>query len=336
MMKTQRSSAFRTLCVLVTGATLLGTALVAQQNNKKPAPQTWEEKKAARFKGPNEDQKKLIAEAVPTKATVKPAKPRKVLAMYRCEGFIHTSIPFANHALEVMGEKSGAYSVEIVDTYDVFTAENLAKYDILLLNNTTHLKPDDAQKKAILDFVNGGGGLVGIHAAADNFGGWDEGIALVGGIFNGHPWNAGGKWAFKNDDPQSPINAVFQGKGFWHTDEIYWYKPESFEGRERLRVLLSLDMTKKENQKPVEGDKHKDKIKGSLEDIDVAVSWCRQIGEGRLFYTNLGHRDDTFWNADVLQHILDGIQYAAGDLEADATPSAKAKLGEPALAPDQG
>lgn len=335
-MKNHPPSTLRTLGLLVIGAALLGSALVAQQNNKKPAPQTWEDKKAARFKGPNDDQKKLIAEASPAKATAKPAKARKILAMYRCEGFIHTSIPFANHALEAMGEKSGAYSVDIVDTYEVFTAENLANYDILLFNNTTHLKPNDSQKKAILDFVNGGGGIVGIHAAADNFGGWDEGIALIGGIFNGHPWNAGGKWAFKNEDPKSPINAAFDGKGFWHTDEIYWYKPESFEGRERLRVLLSLDMTKAANQKPVQGGKNKDKIKGSIEDIDVAVSWCREIGEGRLFYTNLGHRDDTFWNADVLQHLLDGIQYAAGDLEADATPSAKAGLGDPVLAPAEG
>lgn len=325
-------STTRTLSLLVAGATLLGTALLAQQN-KKPPPQTWEEKKAARFTGPKDDEKKRIAEAVPTEATVKTDSPRKVLVMYRCEGFIHTSIPYANHALAVMGDTTGAYEVEIVDTYDVFTKENLSQYDILLFNNTTHLKPDEEQRAAILGFIEGGGGIVGIHAAADNFGGWEEGVAMIGGIFNGHPWNAGGKWAFQNDDPESPINAAFGGKGFWHTDEIYWYKPESFQGRERLRVLLSLDMSKEANQKPVQGDKFKDKIDGPLEDIDVAVSWCRKIGDGRLFFTNLGHRDDTFWNPAVLQHILDGMQFAAGDLEADTTPSAKANLGAPALAP---
>ncbi len=331
-MKKSSPSPLRTFVLLVSGAALVGSALFAQQEKKKE-PQTWEEKKAARFTGPNDEQKKLIEEAVPSEATAKPAKARKILAMYRCEGFIHTSIPYGNHALEQMADKTGAYSIDITDSYDVFTAGNLANYDAILFNNTTHLKPNDEQKKAILDFVNQGGGVIGIHAAADNFGGWDEGIALIGGIFNGHPWTAGGKWAFKNEDPKHPLNAAFGGKGFWHTDEIYWYKPESFEGRERLRILLSLDMTKKANQKPLENEKFKDMIEGSKEDVDVAVSWCRKIGEGRLFYTNLGHRDDTFWNADVMQHLLDGIQYALGDLEADATPTAKAGLGDPVLAP---
>jgi len=328
-------SPHQTLTLLAVGAALVGSTLIAQQE-KKPEPQTCEEKKAARFTGPNDEQKKLIAEAVPAKATAKPAKARKILAMYRCEGFIHTSIPFANHALEQMAAKTGAYSIDIVDTYDVFTADNLAKYDAILFNNTTGLKPDADQQKAILGFVNGGGGIVGIHAAADNFGSWPEGVAMIGGIFNGHPWNAGGKWAFKNEDPQSPLNAAFKGKGFWHTDEIYWYKPESFQGRERLRVLLSLDMSKAENQKPLENEKTKATLTVAPDQVDVPVSWCRKIGEGRLFFTNLGHRDETFWHPEVLLHLLDGIQYALGDLEADATPSAKANLGAPVLAPEQG
>lgn len=331
-MKKRTHSPRRTLTLLAAGAALAGTALIAQQE-KKPEPQTWEEKKAARFTGPDDAQKKLIAEAVPATATAKPAKERRILAMYRCEGFIHTSIPYGNHALEEMAKKTGAYSVDITDSYDGFTAENLARYDAILFNNTTHLKPNESQRKAILDFVNGGGGVIGIHAAADNFGGWDEGIALIGGIFNGHPWNAGGKWAFKNEDPKHPLNAAFGGRGFWHTDEIYWYKPESFQGRERLRVLLSLDMSHETNLKPLENEKVKPQLTTSPDKVDVAVSWCRKIGDGRLFYTNLGHRDDTFWNPEVMRHLLDGIQYALGDLEADATPSAQAGLGTPVPAP---
>ncbi|MCB1232523.1 MAG: ThuA domain-containing protein [Verrucomicrobiae bacterium] len=333
-MKKPSRSPLNTLTLLVAGAALAGSALFAQQQ-KKDEPQTWEEKKAARFTGPNDEQKQLIAEAVPSKATAKPAKPRKILAMYRCEGFIHTSIPFGNYALQQMAEKTGAFSVDLADTYDIFTPENLAKYDVLLFNSTTHLQPNDAQKKAILDFINGGGGVVGIHAAADNFGDWPEGVAMIGGVFNGHPWGAGGTWAFKNEDPTHKLNAAFGGKGFWHTDEIYWYKPESFQGRDKLRVLLSLDMSKEANQKALDNERYKDMVQGDRKDVDVAVSWCRKIGEGRLFFTNLGHRDDTFWNPEVMQHLLDGIQFALGDMEVDTTPSAEAHLGDPVLAPEK-
>jgi type 1 glutamine amidotransferase len=124
-------------------------------------------------------------------------------------------------------------------------------------------------------------------------------------------------------------------KGFWHKDEIYWYKPENFQGRDKLRVLLSLDLSKAENQKPLANDTDKEKLKGTAPaDVDVPVSWCREVGKGRLFFTNLGHNDLTFANKAALQHMLDGIQYALTDLDADATPSGSVKV-EVAPAPEQ-
>ncbi|MEO1530262.1 MAG: ThuA domain-containing protein, partial [Planctomycetota bacterium] len=171
------------------------------------------------------------------------------------------------------------------------------------------------------DFVADGGGLIGIHAASDNFNRHPECLKMVGGTFNGHPWGAGGKWAFKLNDPAHALNKAFDGKGFWHTDEIYQYKPESYVGTGVLRVLVSLDMS----QSAV-----LDRIKDGPR--EVPVSWVREIGDGRLFYTNFGHRDDTFRKPVIMKHLLDGIQFALGDLEADARPTDQANLGEPALA----
>ena len=50
------------------------------------------------------------------------------------------------------------------------------------------------------------------------------------------------------------------------------------------------------------------------------ISWCDDYGDGRVFYCSLGHRDEIYWNATVLKHYLAGIQFAIGDLDADATP----------------
>jgi len=314
---------------------LAGTfALVAQDKKKKEEPKTWPKKAAQRFGDkPTADQKKEIEAAIPD-ASTKPKKERKVLVFWLCEGFIHTSIPFGNYAMEQIAAKTDAFKADLSYEYDVFTKENLAQYDAIIFNNTTHLKPNKEQQDAILDFVNGGKGIVGLHAAADNFGGWDEGVAMIGGIFNGHPWTSGGTWAFKLDDPDHVLNAAFKEKGFWHKDEIYWYKPESFQGREKLRVLLSLDMSKAANAKPLENEKNKEKVQGEVKDVDVPVSWVREIGKGRLFFTNLGHNDMTFANTAVLQHMLDGIQYAMGDIEADAKPSSEVK-DDAALAPEE-
>lgn len=286
-------------------------------------PDPWQKKKAERFKLITDQHRDSIVAAVPKKAAVKPKQARRVLMFYRCEGFIHNSIPYANLAIQETAKATKAFEVDLADTYDVFTAANLKKYDCILLNNTTHMKfPTEEHEKAFLDFVSSGKGLAGFHAASDNFGAHPACCALVGGQFNGHPWGGGGNWAFKLDDPSHVLNKAFEGNGFWHTDEIYQYKPESYQGPEVLRLLVSLDMTK-------------DEVSGRIKDgpREVPVSWIRKAGKGRVFYTNFGHREDTFWNPVVLRHMCDGIQYALGDLAADDVPTADSEQQEPALAP---
>jgi uncharacterized protein len=292
----------------------------------------WEQRKAERLQPVTDSQQMSIVEAVPEQASAKASSPRRVLVFYRCEGFIHTSIPHGNFATQQMGRRTGAFQVDLADTYDVFTAENLAQYDAIVLNNTTHLKfPEPAQEKALLEFVSSGKGLVGYHAATDNFYAHPEAAAMMGGQFNGHPWNAGGTWAYKLDDPEHTLNSAFAAQGFWHQDEIYQYRPDTYQGPEVLRLLVSLDMTKQAVVDPIKDDS----TKGGYEPgpREVPVSWVRKYGEGRVFVTNLGHREETFWQPAVLRHMLDGIQFAVGDLDADATPTAQASAKDPALAP---
>ena len=57
----------------------------------------------------------------------------------------------------------------------------------------------------------------------------------MGGVFNGHPWTAGGTWAFKNEAPENVLNQGFAGKGFMHKDEIYCYK-EPYRSRKHQRT----------------------------------------------------------------------------------------------------
>lgn len=309
---------FRKLLPLLALAAATSAAAVSQAQDD-----AWQKQKAERFKPFTAAQTDPIDAAVPTAATAKPERERRVLVFYRCEGFYHSSIPYANYALQKMGEQTGAFKVDLADTYDVFNSENLEKYDCIILNNTTGMTfPQASQQIAFLDFINGGKGLMGIHAASDNFGRHPECRAIIGGEFGGHPWNAGGNWAFKLDDPEHVLNAAFEGKGFWHTDEIYQYKNETYVGPKVLRLLVSLDMGQQEVSKQINDGPR-----------EVPVSWLRKAGDGRVFYTNFGHREDTFQNPLILRHMLDGIQYAIGDLEADATPTAEIPKVQPAHSP---
>lgn len=253
-----------------------------------------------------------IEAAVPSTATVKPRAARKILAFWRCEGFFHgDGIAGGNHALKTMAQKTGAFTVDFSDDYAVFEAKNLAGYDAILLNNTTQLKfPDAGKKQAFLDFVQKGKGVIGIHASTDSFYDWPEAAATMGGLFDGHPWGGNGTWAFKIDEPGHLLNKAWGGKGFKLKDEIYQFK-DPYTRADR-RVLVSLDLTD-----PVTGGV-KDGVKRT--DKDFAVAWIKKCGQGRVFYCSLGHAANVFQDAAVLRFYLDGIQYALGDLEADANP----------------
>ena len=115
--------------------------------------------------------------ALPDTAPAKPRRPRRVLVLARAAGYVHSSIPLAARTIEEMGRKTGAWSTTI--TYDAadVNEKNLAQYDALFLASTTGEfldDPDDAaataaRRKALLDFVRGGKGLAGIHAASDSY-----------------------------------------------------------------------------------------------------------------------------------------------------------------------
>ncbi len=256
-----------------------------------------------------------IEAAAPEKATAKPAKARKILVFWLCKGWFHECIPVTNKAIEVMGKKTGAYSVVFSDDMNVFDANKLAEFDAILFNNTTKLDFNQpGQKEALMDFVKGGKGIIGLHAATDNFYKWPEAAEMMGGLFVAHPWTAGGVWAIKDYEPNHPLNAAFKGEGFKVKDEIY--RQKKLGPVEKRRILLTLDMD----------DPATKSAKGVMEsDIDMPISWIRDYGKGRVFFCGFGHNNEMYYRPAILQHELDGIQFALGDLKVDATPVKEGK-----------
>ena len=274
--------------------------------------------------GISEEEIKKIQEAMPVKAVVEPAGPRKLLVFNLCGpgGYRHSSIPYWDKVLEIMAQKTGAFSVEISNDVNVFNADNLKQYDAVCFNNTTTL-PFSPKKtpelcKSLMDFVKGGKGIVGIHAATDSFYKepflWPEASQMMGGKFTGHPWTGNGTWAIKIDEPNHPLMAPFKGKGFKIKDEIYRTEPPLYSRSKQL-VLMSLDMADETTQKTAE----------KPTDEDTGISWIKSWGQGRMFYCSLGHNHAVTWTAPVLEHYLRGIQFALGDLKVDTKPKPETK-----------
>jgi len=283
-----------------------------------------------RFKVKPADLMKIEA-ALPDKAPATHNAPHKVLIFSKTNGFRHSSIPVGAAALTLLGEKTGAYTSVHSEDESYFEPAKLKQFDAVIMLNTTgevfrladKAMPKDAEarkavlereemlKQSLVDFVKGGGGLVGIHAATDTYHTWGAYNRMMGGAFIKHPWTSNSSVSVKNLAPDHPLNQVFKSKGFDIVDEIYQFRPDTALPTER-RMLLALDKDKM------------DVSRGKREDGFYAIAWVSTYGKGRTFYCSLGHNDHIYYNPAMLQHYLAGIQYALGDLPADATPTAGA------------
>jgi type 1 glutamine amidotransferase len=295
--------------------------------------------------------------ALPESAPAAPKQPRRVLVLAKAGGFVHSSIPLAARTIEALGQKTGAWTTVITYSAADITEQNLQPYDAIFLASTTGQFLDDAadatvtaaRRKALLEFVRGGKGIAGIHAATDSYHGgapgtppaaaggrppvdggaplWPEFNRLIGGYFKYH-WLYPTQIAVKIDDPENPVNAAFTSlnkqtgvrlpRPFSVVDEVYTFNEASWS-RERAHVLTSIDYGKM----PAEVKAQEPAPQRT--DHDYALSYLQREGKGRVFVQVLGHDESIYKMPSMLAHILAGVQYALGDLEADDSPTNAAK-----------
>ena len=281
-----------------------------------------------------------IAQAAPAKATASPAKARRVLVFALSRSYRHAATPEISRTIELLGKKTGAYETTITEDASFFEPQALERFGAVVMNNNcgAYFLPPDFDKlpqdkrtqaklrearlqKSLEAFVRDGGGFVGIHSClyTPDYVDWPEYGRLIGGMVPSHPWNQNIRILL--DDPNHPLCAAFGGKGFEVHEETYQVlAPYS---REKVRVLLRLDMTSVEP------------AKGARKDGDYALAWVKEYGKGRVFYAALTHFEENLASPALLRFYLDGIQFALGDLAADATPSAKVGRGGPGIASAQ-
>src|SRR5690349_10488513 len=69
-----------------------------------------------------------ITKAIPEKAAAKPQQPRKLLIFSRTKGFRHSSIPVGIKAIEIMGDKTGAYTALATEDESYFEPDKLKSF----------------------------------------------------------------------------------------------------------------------------------------------------------------------------------------------------------------
>ncbi|RMG38419.1 MAG: ThuA domain-containing protein [Planctomycetota bacterium] len=244
-----------------------------------------------------------------------PDKPARALFLTQSKGFRHGSVTRkggklapAEVAMTRLGRQTGLFTVDCTqDAAADFTVENLKKYDIVMFYTTGVLPISDEARDYFLNtwLKQNGHGFIGFHSATDTYRNDDPKYAwyreMINGTFNGHPWGAGTTVTITVHDTSHPAMKPF-GKEFQIRDEIYQYK--NFHP-ERVRVLMSLNMEKCQPKRP----------------YHVPVAWCRMWGEGKIFYTNLGHNPQTWANPKFLASTAGAVRWILNLEPGDATPN---------------
>jgi type 1 glutamine amidotransferase len=281
--------------------------------------------------------KLLLLLTVALTTTLLHAEPKKLLVVTTTTGFRHSSIPTAEKILSQLAQQSGEFTVDFVeqppgkpanlkndasdadkvayktaeDTWEVtlkaalqkLSSDSLKNYDGVIFASTTGDLPIP-DKQGFLDWIKAGHAFIGIHAASDTFHGWPGYIDMLGGEFMHH-----GKQVpvdCLNQDPSNPATAGLPA--IWHIEQEEIYQFKNYDPT-KVHDLLILD-------------KHPESGAAG----HYGVSWCKEYGSGRVFYTSLGHRED-IWDTDpdlkdrknstdiskaYQAHVLGGIEWALG------------------------
>ena len=225
-----------------------------------------------------------------------------VLVFSKTLMFRHGSITNGIAAIKKLGEEH-QFHVDATEDASWFTAKNLAKYKAVVFLSTSGNVLNEEQQAAFKEFIENGGGLAAVHAAvagdvatAGNWPWYGEALCTR---FTNH--SAIVQATVNVEDKDNPSTVGLPEK--WERKDE-WYNFIT-SPRAKARVLASLDETT---------------YKGGTMGKDHPVAWCRQMGQGRIWYTALGHTAVSFTEPLFLKHLLGGIQLAAGVEKAELKP----------------
>ena len=246
-------------------------------------------------------------------------KKQKVLYFTRSAGFEHSVVhregdrlSHSEKVLTEMGKRAG-FEVECTKDGRVFDGD-LDPYDVIAFYTSGDLTRPNKQgtppmtpqgKQKLLDAVAAGKGFVAFHAATDSFhsrgGQIDPYIAMVGAEFLTHGAQQEASLVISSRFPGAGSLGCAEGISF--TEE--WYAQRNFA--KDLHVILV------QETQYMKGD--------CYQRPDFPCTWARMHGQGRVYYTSLGHREDVWTNPFFQTIVLGGFAWALKNVDYDVKPN---------------
>ena len=207
-------------------------------------------------------------------------------------GYVHDNIPGSIEAIKALAAEH-KFSVDASDDPAVFTDENLKKYSALVFSNTNNVVFDtDAQRVALMRYVQAGGGFVAIHSASGTERTWKWFAGLLGGAFSRHAPIQ--KFGVLMVDRTHPSVAHLPAR--WERDDECYYL---------VRMNVNLQVIAVNDLSTIQDPKGEKPV--TFGDVFPSV-WYQEFDGGRQWYTSLGHRKEDYALPEFRRHLLGGIR----------------------------
>ena len=222
-------------------------------------------------------------------ATQEPSAPLHVLIYSKTKAYRHECIEPGGKALQTYLQSKGILSTMTEDS-TVFHPDRLKAFDVVMFFQTTGNVLDSVQQVHFQNYFKSGKGFVGVHAASDTEYDWPWYGQLVGAYFSSHP-DIQPAAIIKTDTAHLTCKHL---PDRWNrTDEWYNFK----QIPSNVNVVLKIDEAT--YQGGTHGDPH-------------PMSWYHTFDGGRSFYTAMGHTVESYKDTMFLEHVAQGVMWAAG------------------------
>jgi len=217
----------------------------------------------------------------------------RILVFSKTLLYRHASITNGVAMLKKLGSEN-SFTVDATEDANVFTPSNLVRYKVVVFLSTSGDVLDQAQQNAFRNFVESGGGFVAIHAAVAGKlateGDWPWYSQLFCTEFDNHKVI---ERATVIIEDRANISVAHLPEHWSRVDE--WYNFAATP-RSKVNIIASLD---------------EKSFHGGTMGSDHPVVWTRTIGKGRLWYTALGHTEESYTEPEFIKHVLGGIRLVA-------------------------
>ncbi len=248
--------------------------------------------------------------------------PHRVVVVMQSAGFEHPVVRAREDGGSVVQDvweevDAADDDIEVTFLRDVteLFPDLIHEVEVVSFYTTGNLPMSDEQIDTLIGWIEDGGNFLGLHVATDTFHDDPRYSSMINGSFNGHPWNADTVISVKVHEPGNPLVWMYADPEVQtFREEIYQFK--NYDPA-NCRVIMSLDMERSE---------------GPDQPYHVPICWVRTQGEGRVFYSSLGHREDVWRTDPYRQHLHAAVHWLLGDFDVDTTPNPELQARESEIA----